>query len=121
MGYPKFMSWVDASGEGVGGGLIPGQDSLETTIWLLEWPKKLRAMLVTPKNPGEDLDINYLEMEVKLLSYLVLEVISVTKNIRYKHAGLFRNNTSEVLWTQRGATKNFAAAGNLPRVLALRQ
>ena len=121
MGYPKFMSWVDASGEGVGGGLIPGQDSLETTIWLLEWPKKLQAMLVTPKNPGEDLDINYLEMAGKLLAWLVLEGIFGTENLRYKYVGLFSDNTAAVSWTQRGVSKNSTAAGHLLRVSDLWQ
>ena len=29
MGDPEFMDWVDASGEGVGGGWLPGKDALE--------------------------------------------------------------------------------------------
>ena len=32
MGDPEFMGWVDASGEGVGGGWIPGKDALEPKI-----------------------------------------------------------------------------------------
>ena len=52
MGDPKFLGWVDASGEGVGGGWIPVKYSLEPTIWRLEWPNKLRARIITPTNPG---------------------------------------------------------------------
>ena len=35
---PEFLVWVDESGEGVGGGYIPGRDALEPTICRLEWP-----------------------------------------------------------------------------------
>ena len=38
MGEPKFLGWVDASREGVGGGWIPGKYSPEPTIWRLKWP-----------------------------------------------------------------------------------
>ena len=60
IGYLRFMGWVDASREGVGGDWLPGKDALEPTIWRLEWPNKLRARMVTPTNPGEGLDINKL-------------------------------------------------------------
>ena len=39
--YPKFLVWVDAFGEGVGGGLLTGKDALEPTIWYLKRPNKL--------------------------------------------------------------------------------
>ena len=119
MGDPKFLGWVDAFGEGVGGGWILGKDALEPIIWRLEWPKKLWARLITPKNPGGKLDINDLEMAGKLLAWLVLEEIVGTENLRYKHVGLFSDNMAEVLWTQRGVAKNSAAAGRLIRELAL--
>ena len=50
--YPKFLGWVDASGEGVGGGWLPGKYALEPKNWRLEWPKKLRVRLITLTNPG---------------------------------------------------------------------
>ena len=37
MGYPEFLSWVDASGQGVGGGWLPGKDALEPKTLRLEW------------------------------------------------------------------------------------
>ena len=48
-----------------------------------------------------------------------MEVIVGTKNLCYKHVGLFSKNTAAVLWTQRGAAKKSAAAGRLLRVLAM--
>ena len=83
MGDPKFLGWVDASGEDVGGGWLPGKDALEPTIWRLKWPKKFWARLITPTNPGGDSDINDLEMTGKLLAWIVLEGIVGTKKLRY--------------------------------------
>ena len=60
----------------------------------MEWPKKSWDGLITPTKPGEDLDINDLEMAGKLLAWLVLEGIVGTKNLRYKHVGLFSDNTA---------------------------
>ena len=120
MGYPEFLGWLDESGEGVGGGSLPGEDELKTTIWRLQWPNKFQARLITPTNPGGGLDINDMEMVGKPLAWLVLEEIVGTKNLCYKHVGLF-DNIAEVLWTQRGAEKKSAAAGHLLIVLALRQ
>ena len=68
MGDPKFLGWVDFSREGVGGGWLPGKNALEPTIWRLEWPNILQAGMITPTKPGEDLDINDLEMAGKLLA-----------------------------------------------------
>ena len=64
------------------------------------------ARLITPTNPGGDLDINYLEMAGKLLAWPVLEGIVGTKNLRYKHVGLLSNDTAAVSWKQRGAKKS---------------
>ena len=68
---PEFLGWVDASREGVGVGWILGKDALRPTIWRLEWPKKLRYRLITPTNPGVDLDINDLQMSRKFQAWLV--------------------------------------------------
>ena len=106
MGDPKFLGWVSASVEGVGGGWLPGKDAPEPTIWRLGWPKKFRVRLVMPTNPGGKFDINDLEISGKLLEWIVLEVIIGTKNLCYKHVGLFSNNTAAVFWTQREAKTN---------------
>ena len=81
----------------------------------------MRARLITPTNPGGDLDINDLEMAGKILARLVLEVIVGTEKLRYKDVGLFSHNMAAVSRTQRGAAKKSAAAGRLLRVLALQQ
>ena len=58
MREPEFLIWIYVSGEGLGGGWIPGKDSLETTIWCLEWPNKLRTRMIMPANIGGDMDID---------------------------------------------------------------
>ena len=68
--------------------------------------KELQNRLATPINPGGELDINDMEMARNLLSWLMFEVIVGTKNLFYKHVGLFINNTEAVSWIQRGAEKN---------------
>ena len=73
------------------------------------------------KNPWGDLNIKNLEMEGKLLTCIALEGIVGTKNLRYKHVGLFSDNMAAVPWTQRGTKKKSAAAGRLIRVLDLQQ
>ena len=50
MVYPKFLGWVYAYRESVGGGWLPINDALEPMIWRLEWPQELWARLITPKN-----------------------------------------------------------------------
>ena len=52
IGDPKFMGWVDASGEGIGDDWLPGKYELEPTIWSLECPNKLLARMITQKNQG---------------------------------------------------------------------
>ena len=56
MGDNEFRGWVHEPGEGVGGGCITGKDALEPKIWRLEWPKKLRARMITPTNLGGGLE-----------------------------------------------------------------
>ena len=51
----------------------------------------------------------------------MLEGIFGTKKLRYKHIGVFNNNTAEVTWTQRGASIKSAAVGRLIRVLSIQQ
>ena len=51
------------------------------------------------------MDIKYLEMAGKLLVWIVLEGIVGSKNLRYKHIGLFSENKAAVTWTQRGQQK----------------
>ena len=49
--------------------------------------------------------MNGMEMVGKLLEWLVLEGIIGTKNLHYKHVGLFSDNTAAVLWKKRGKQK----------------
>ena len=77
--------------------------------------------MVTPKKPVGDLDTKDLEISVKILEWLVLEGIVRTKNLRYKHIGLFSDNTAAVLSTQRGVENSSASSGRIIRVLVFLQ
>ena len=97
---------------------------------IIHWNQQFRSWngqrncgpgLSCQQTQGGDLDINNLKMAGNLMSWLMLEGIVGTKNLRYKHVGTFIDNTASVSWTQRAATKNSAAAGRLLRVLALRK
>ena len=121
MGYPKFLGWENTSRERVEGSWLPEKHVLEPKIWHVEWPKKLQARLVTPKKPVGDLDKNDLEISVKILEWLVLKGIVRTKNLRYKHIGLFRDNMAAVSSAQREVERDSASSGRIIRVLALRQ
>ena len=52
------------------------------------------------------MNINDLEMVVKLLEWILLEGIVGRENLCYKHVGLFSNNTAAVSWTKRGVAKS---------------
>ena len=75
--------------------------------------------MVLQTHPGGWLDINDLEMSLKLLAWLVLEGIVGIENLRYKQVGLFIDNTSAVSWTKMGAANKSAAAWRLLGVLSL--
>ena len=77
--------------------------------------------MITPTNPVGDFDINNLEMAGNLLTWLVLKGNVGTENLRYKHVGLFSDNTAAVSGTQREAKINSTAAGHMLRVLDLQQ
>ena len=68
-----------------------------------------------------DLDTNDLEISVKILEWLVLKGIVCTKNLRYKHIGLFRDNMAAVSSAQREVERESASSGRIIIVLALRQ
>ena len=55
------------------------------------------------------------------MDWLGLEGIIDTETIRYKHVGLFSDNTAAVSWTIRGVSKKSATAGLLLQVLAFRK
>ena len=116
---PDYTGWVDASGEGVGGGWLPGKVALKPTIWRFQWPQRITARLVSSTNKSGDLDINDLEMAGKVLAWLVLE--GLVPNLKHAHVGIFSDNMAAVSWTKRGASRSSNVAGRLLRILGLRQ
>ena len=83
--------------------------------------KEISGQADNSDKPREGLEYKDLEMVGKLLEWLMLEGIVGTKNLRYKHFGLFIDNTAAVSWTQIGSEKKSASTGRLLRVVAFRQ
>ena len=117
-GEPDFVGALDASGEGAGGVWLPGATALDPVVWRFKWPQEIVDRLVTFDNPAGDITNSDLEMAAEVLGWLVLEAI--VKSLRWKHVGVWSDNTPTVAWTMRWASKRSAAANRLLRILAIR-
>ena len=117
--YPNYIQFTDACGLGAGGIITPGLDPMQHWVWKFEWPRDIKEALVSGTNKTGTLTINDLELAGLVLGWLVLE--HVCDDLRYKHVGMFCDNTSAVSWAYRGSTSTSTVAGRLLRFLALRQ
>ncbi len=116
-GKPDYVGALDASGEGAGGVWLPAKSEMAPIVWRFEWPPEVIARLVTEDNPDGDLTNSDLEMCAELLGWLVLETCTTT--LRWKHVGVWSDNSPTIAWTSRWASKRSAAANRLLRVLAI--
>ena len=57
---PDYCGTHDASGTGVGEIWHGGQHALPPTVWQYEWPKEVKAQLVSFKNPKGTIKYNAL-------------------------------------------------------------
>ena len=117
-GWPDLIGVQDASGQGVGGVIIGELGRCPPTVFRCEWPKDIRADLVTRENPRGRITNSDLEMAGLLLCWLVVEAIG--GDMRQKHVALFSDNDPTVNWVKRMATKQSRVAAQLVRALALR-
>ena len=113
-----YVGALDASGEGAGGVWIPGKTELAPIVWRFEWPPEVVTRLVTEDNPEGDITNSDLEMAAEVLGWLVLE--GCVPVLRWKHVGVWSDNTPTVAWTTRWASRRSAAANRLLRILAIR-
>ena len=117
---PNYISYVDASGFGVGGVWIHGSSDIPHTVWRREWPADITKRLVSTSNPKGDITNSDLEMAGVLLTWLVLEQIA-PRSLQFAHVGIFCDNTPSVAWANRLTSSKSIVAGHLLRALALRQ
>ncbi|KAL7533742.1 hypothetical protein ACHAWF_007944 [Thalassiosira exigua] len=115
---PDYVGYLDASGEGAGGVWLPANSALAPIVWRFPWPPEVKARLVTEDNPDGDITNSDLEMAAEVLGWLVLE--ACVPNLRWKHVGVWSDNTPTVAWTTRWASKRSAVANRLLRILAIR-
>jgi len=117
--FPNIIKYTDACKLGAGGVFTPGMDPFQHWVWQYEWPPDIQQELVSATNRTGRLTINNLELAGLVLGWLVLEYVS--DYLRYKHIGLFCDNTLTVSWAYKGHTTMSLVAGRLLRLLAIRQ
>ena len=117
-GDPEVAGIVDASKEGVGGVVFGITYKCKPTVFRMEWPEEVRALLQTDDNPGGTITNSDLEMAGLILLWLVIEY--VVKNLRHRHTLLLSDNSPSVSWVDRMASKRSRPAGELLRALAYR-
>jgi len=80
-GHPNFIGIVDASTEGVGGIVVGKNEAVKHTVFQLEWPEEVRALVNTAENPDGPITNSDLEMAGMLLYGLLLSCQCQTWNV----------------------------------------
>ena len=115
---PHYIGYCDASGHGAGGVWLSGSETIQPTVWQIEFPPEIRKRLVSESNPKGDITNSDLEMAGVVLHFLVLENLV---DLTHKTVGIYCDNTPTVYWTQKMSSKRSNTAGRLLRALAIRQ
>ena len=117
-GHPDVIGIVDASKEGVGGIVVGEHMSVVPTVFRLEWPDEVRALVVSDSNPTGTITNSDLECAGALLLWLVCE--QVVPRLEDSHIGLLNDNSPTVSWVKRLTSTRSQTAAALIRVLSLR-
>jgi hypothetical protein len=117
--YPDYVGYSDACRLGAGGTWSSGLKAIPPILWQVEWPIDIQNSLITDNNKNGTLTINDLEQAGLALNWLVLEC---QKDIplAFHHVGMFCDNMSAVIWTQKMRTSASPVAGRLLRLLGMR-
>lgn len=118
-GEANYVSLVDDSGEGVGGIWLSGKKKLRATIWIAEWPNKIRNNIKTEANPDGKITNIDLELAGNVIEWLVLEGMQV--KLQHSHVEILSDNSPSVSWIDRWASKSNGPPGRLLCILALCQ
>ncbi len=81
-GWPNFVGFVDASGQGVGGVIIGELTLCTPTVFRWQWPVDVTANIKTFCSPGGTISKSDLKMARLLLLWLTME--GVCGNLREK-------------------------------------
>ena len=119
-GHPDGIGIVDAaSTEGVGGVVVGENDAMVPTVFRMDWPDEVKALVISQKNPHGKISISDLECAGLLILWFVME--QVAPSLALKHFALLNDNTpTTVSWGKKLNTSKSKTAAALLRVLALR-
>ena len=117
-GHPDIIGIVDAATEGVGGVVVGENMAIVPTVFRLEWPEEVRALVITDDNPGGKITNSDLECAGGLLLWLVIE--QVVPCLNNKHVGLLNDNSPTISWLKRMNSRHSKTAAALIRTLAMR-
>ena len=88
------------------------------TVFRLEWPEEVRALVISDANPNGKITNSDLECAGGLLLWLVIE--QVVPCLNNKHVGLLNDNSPTISWLQRMNSRHSKTAAAILRVLAMR-
>jgi hypothetical protein len=117
---PHYIGFCDASAFGAGGVWFSGSESLQPSVWRVEFPADITNQVVSDSNPHGALTNSDLELTGVLLHYAVLE--QLIPDLAHVQVVIGCDNTPAVAWTKRMATRaSSPIAYRLLRGLAMRQ
>ena len=116
--YPNYLGYSDACKIGAGGIWTSGTSPMDPILWQFEWPQDIQNNLVTSTNRTGTITMNDLELAGATLNWLLLETLPIC--LKYKHIGIFCDNTSAVAWAQKLRTSKSAIAARLLRMIGMR-
>ena len=117
-GHPDIVGIVDASKEGVGGIVVGENEPITPTVFRLEWPEEVRALVISQANPTGKITNSDLECAGTLLLWLVME--RVVPDLKEKHVALLNDNSPTISWLTKLTSSNSQTAAALLRILAMR-
>ena len=115
---PQYISHSDAAKAGCGGVWTSTTNEFTPIVWQIPFDSSIQDSFKCEQNPNGTITINDLELLAMVFSLIVLE--QVVPSLKYKHIGMFADNTSAVAWTHRMRTSKSLPAGRLLRFLGLR-
>ena len=118
-GHPDYIGIVDAStSEGVGGVIVGENTAMVPTVFRLEWPPEVLALVKSNTKPDGKLTNSDLEMAGQFILWLVIE--RVCPELDSKHVALLDDNAPTVSWIKRMTSTKSDVAAVLLRLLAMR-
>ena len=116
--HPDIIGIVDAAKEGVGGVVVGENEAIQPTVFRLEWPDEVRALLISESNPNGKITNSDLECAGGLLLWLVIEHVLPT--LQDRHVALLNDNSPTVSWLRRMNSRHSKTAAAILRVLSVR-